>query len=320
MNALSLWRIAAFATAVSLAGLSACAGLEKPAVQPLYADVNGARLAYVEEGSGAPVVLVHGSLSDLRTWDRPRALLAKHFRVVAYTQRYFGTQPWAAGGPKIGVPGQSEDLVAFIRSLGLGPVHLVGWSSGGTVAIHVALAHPELVRSVFVYEPPLVDAVTDEADRRAVADDRAAAFGPAVQALRAGDQAGALSVVLDAVEARSGVLATWPPSRQAIAEDNARTLPLEFFDADPSPPIGCGQLARLRLPVAVVRGGGTRVSYRLMADAAAACIGGGRHVVVADARHLWPADEPAAFSEQVLRFLGQEAVVKPTWLGSRRFP
>ena len=101
MNALSLRRIAAFATAVSLAALSACAGLEKPAVQPLYADVNGARLAYVEEGSGAPVVLVHGSLSDLRTWDRTRALLAEHYRVIAYTQRYFGTEPWGSEWPRL---------------------------------------------------------------------------------------------------------------------------------------------------------------------------------------------------------------------------
>lgn len=319
MNAFSWRRIAALGAA-ALAALSACAGLEQPAVQPLYADVNGARLAYVEEGSGSPVVLVHGSLSDLRTWEPTRALLAKHYRVIAYSQRYFGKEPWLAGGPKIGVPGQSVDLAAFIRSLGVGPVHLVGWSSGGTVAIHVALEHPELVKSAFVYEPPLADAVTDEADRRTVAEDRAAAFGPAVQALRAGDEAGALKAVLDAVEARSGVLETWPPSRQAIAMENARTLPLEFFDSDPPPPIGCAQLARLKPPVTVARGSGTRVSYRLMADAAAACIGGRRHVVVADARHLWPADEPRAFSEEVRRFLSQEAFAKPTWLGSRRFP
>ena len=117
-------------------------------------------------------------LSDLRTWERTRSLLAKHYRVIAYSQRYFGKEPWVTGGPKIGVPSQSEDLTAFIRRLGVGPAHLVGWSSGGTVVIQVALAHPELVKSAFVYEPPLADAVTDEADRRTVADDRAAALGP----------------------------------------------------------------------------------------------------------------------------------------------
>ena len=89
MNAFSWWRIAALAVA-ALAALSACAGLEQPAARPLFADVNGARLAYVEEGSGSPVVLVHGSLSDLRTWERTRSLLAKHYRVIAYSQRYFG--------------------------------------------------------------------------------------------------------------------------------------------------------------------------------------------------------------------------------------
>ncbi len=46
-------------------------------------NINGARLAYVEQGSGDPVVLVHGGVSDLRTWDSQVSALAQHFRVLA---------------------------------------------------------------------------------------------------------------------------------------------------------------------------------------------------------------------------------------------
>jgi pimeloyl-ACP methyl ester carboxylesterase len=285
--------------------VAACAGPAQTAVPLRHAEVNGTRLPYVEQGQGEPVLLVHPSVADHRTWNRQRAVLASRYRVIAYSQRYFGTEPWRPDWPKLGVPTQTDDLAAFIRGLGSGPVHLVGWSSGGVVALHLALKHPELVRSVFVYEPSLGTVVTDSADRKAMTDDRAAAFGPTVQAVRAGDHEGALRLLLDAVDDRSGALAGWPPAEQSVALANARTLPLEFFDSAPAPPVSCADLARLR-PVAVVaRGELTRLSYRLMADTVAACVGGDRHVVVPQARHLWPADDPRAFSSLVQRVLKQ---------------
>lgn len=303
MSSLQLRFAAAVITAASLLVVVGCAA---PPSTVRHADVNGARLAYVEQGDGPTVVLVHPSVADHRTWNRHRAALARQYRVIAYSRRYFGTEPWKPGWPKIGVPVQSDDLAAFIRSLGVGPVHLVGWSSGGFVALNVALQHPELVKSAFVYEPSVTSVVTDEADRKAITDDRGAAFTPAVQALRAGDNATAVRLVLDAVDNRSGALDGWPQAEQAVAIDNARTLPLEFFDSDPAPPISCAELGQLKPVVAVARGELTRSSYRLMADAVAKCIGGSQHVVVLNGRHLWPADEPQAFSEAVLRFLKQQ--------------
>ena len=44
--------------------------------------VNGLSFAYVDEGSGPPVVLVHGSVSDYREWSRQMVPLAQHYRVI----------------------------------------------------------------------------------------------------------------------------------------------------------------------------------------------------------------------------------------------
>lgn len=60
--------------------------------------VNGVTLSYVDEGAGEPVVLVHGALSDRRVWSAQIPALAKDFRVIAYTQRYYGTAPLAGPG------------------------------------------------------------------------------------------------------------------------------------------------------------------------------------------------------------------------------
>src|SRR5260370_476448 len=54
-------------------------------------EVDGARLRYVEHGSGEPIVFVHGAPHDLRAWEPVRGEIAKRYRFIAYTQRYFGT-------------------------------------------------------------------------------------------------------------------------------------------------------------------------------------------------------------------------------------
>jgi hypothetical protein len=57
------------------------------------AEVNSIRLPFVEQGSGEPMVFVHGIPSDLRAWEPVRENFAKKYRFIAYTQRYFGTGP-----------------------------------------------------------------------------------------------------------------------------------------------------------------------------------------------------------------------------------
>ena len=50
--------------------------------------VDGAALAYREQGDGEPVVLVHGSASDLRTWEQQVPAISESHRVIAYSRRY----------------------------------------------------------------------------------------------------------------------------------------------------------------------------------------------------------------------------------------
>jgi pimeloyl-ACP methyl ester carboxylesterase len=125
-------------------------------------EVNGVRLPYVEQGSGTPVVLVHAALSDLRDWEAVREALARNHRVVAYTQRYHGTAPWPDDGRSFSAATHADDLAAFISALDAGPVHLVGWSYGGSVAAVAATNNPRLVRSLVLYEPNLASVLAPE--------------------------------------------------------------------------------------------------------------------------------------------------------------
>ena len=247
--------LVAAACLVALGGCQTPSGSVPPTVKTM--DVNGARLQYADEGRGAPVVFVHGAVSDYRTWDRHRTALAKdNYRAISYTQRYFGTEVWGTDWPPLGVPVHSDDLAAFIRGLNAGPVHLVAWSYGGHTVLNVALKYPELVKSAFVFEPSVSSYVTDPAQRKAIGDDAGATFGAAVQAARAGDDAAAVRHLIDGVGERAGYFESQPLATRNIQLDSARTMPLLLTKQAPPPSISCEQLGQSQPKVAVVRGAG----------------------------------------------------------------
>src|SRR3954452_19640300 len=142
-------------------------------------------LLYTEQGSGVPVVFVHGAWMDLRYWEPQREAIAANYRFVAYNLRYHGSAKWPDAGEHFSIATHSADLLAFIRNLNAGPVHLVGLSAGGRLVTLVALGQPDLVSSLTLLEPPIDELLADMPAAQPVRDEwikpfepiRAAAFG-----------------------------------------------------------------------------------------------------------------------------------------------
>jgi len=151
-------------------------------------DVNGVRLSYVEQGSGEPIIFVHGAFSDLRVWEPFREEVAKRYRFIAYTQRYFGTDPWPDDGRNFNIATHADELAKLITTLNAGPVHLVTRSRGGGVAMAAALKSPALVRTLTLHEPALLSVLPpDGAEGKAAREDRSKFTSAAIAANKAGD-------------------------------------------------------------------------------------------------------------------------------------
>src|SRR5262249_25050638 len=170
---------------------------ERPFDQPTLKEVsvNGTTIRYVELGRGAPVIFVHGAISDHRYWEPQREAVAKRYRFIAIDRRYFGAAPWPDTDVRISVDTDADDLAAFIRALKIGPAVLVGTSAGANVVLITALRYPKLARALFVHEPGLRSIVTDSADRRLVSE--ADADRPARAAAAAGNMADAARLFVD---------------------------------------------------------------------------------------------------------------------------
>ncbi|MCV2394744.1 alpha/beta hydrolase [Actinotalea sp. M2MS4P-6] len=90
------------------------------------------------------VVLVHGNASSALFWQEVMLALPGDLRVIAVDLRGFGGTQTLPVDASRGCGDFSDDLHATLEALGLGPVHLVGWSMGGGVVMQYALDHPVL--------------------------------------------------------------------------------------------------------------------------------------------------------------------------------
>lgn len=125
-------------------------------------EVGALGIAYVESGSGEPLVMCHGNEADRRQYDGMRPLLAPGIRALSYDQRDTGDTVGGDGGYTMADLG--HDCVAFIEALGLDSAHVVGTSFGGMIAMQVAIAHPERVRSlVLISTIPAYDLFSEAA-------------------------------------------------------------------------------------------------------------------------------------------------------------
>lgn len=258
--------------------------------------------------AGSTLVFLHGAVTDLRMWDRHRAIIGMRHRTIAYTQRYHGHGAWQAGWPPYGVKTHADDLIALLDRLHAGPVHLVAWSYAGQVAFQAALQRPELFRGLFVYEPGVPGHVDDPQAMARWQADAEAAFGPVFEAATRGDFVGAMKRMLDASSPSPGVFERQATASQRIQLDNARTMELLLLRQDAPPLIPSAELARLPgLGVATCVGHGlaSRPLQAIPAQAAQQCLGGTGHLAVPGHGHLWPDADPAGFTQAVLDFVAR---------------
>lgn len=109
-----------------------------------------------------PVLLVHSGGFTSRQWRKLGELLAPRHRVIAPDLLGYGAERWPTGKPF-----HFREDVAMLAALLDEPAHVVGHSYGGLLALQLALARPELVRRIAVYEPVTFGILDEPADAAA---------------------------------------------------------------------------------------------------------------------------------------------------------
>jgi len=112
----------------------------------LHLSKSGGTAAYRTQGTGAPLVLIHGVGMRSAAWGPQMEKFAADYQVIALDL------PGHGGSSPLPIGSQLPDYVAWCRSvietLDLGPVNLVGHSMGALIAGGLSATHPELVQRV----------------------------------------------------------------------------------------------------------------------------------------------------------------------------
>src|SRR5690348_9833035 len=114
-----------------------------------FLEVNGVRLHYVERGSGAPLVLLHGTGSMIQDFESSDLidLAAKSYRVIVFDRPGFGH----SDRPRniVWTPAAQAELInSALHRLGVSHAIVLGHSSGASVAVALALKNPKLVQGL----------------------------------------------------------------------------------------------------------------------------------------------------------------------------
>jgi pimeloyl-ACP methyl ester carboxylesterase len=267
-----------------------------PGVKTL--EVNGYPMAFLESGTGEPVVLVHGTGIDYRQWRRQVESPPRGFRLIAVSLRHYYPERWDGKGDTFSVRQHAEDLALFIEALGVGPVYLVAHSRGGSVAVKAAHARPALVKKLVLME---------------------GAFGALLPESASGEEGPRASTVLKAVKARfeqgdiDGGLELWidrdtpgtwarrsEEDRQR-SRDNAWTL----IAGESGKPVTCADLGGLKMPVLLLQGEKTTHRFASIVYATHKCLPSAERATIPDAGHQMHAMNPAGFEKMLVQFLSR---------------
>ncbi|MFZ0699642.1 MAG: alpha/beta hydrolase [Thermoplasmata archaeon] len=214
---------------------------------------NGVELHYAAQGTeGDPVVLVHGSWVDLRSWRAVVPGLAGSMQVLVYDRRGHGRSTFAPRAHAL--ESDAADLGALLGATDHYPAHLVGHSYGAMVALRLAVERPELVRSLSLHEPPYIGLLDDDPATAPEAERLRTELRREQERVRHGDPEGAARELFGLF---AGDATAWERFRPETRAELLRYAPrwLEEF-SDPAterPPAEPG-LRELLIPILLTEG------------------------------------------------------------------
>ena len=276
--------------------------------------INGTTFEYVEQGTGEPVVLVHGSASDYRTWHAQLENLSDRHRTIAYSRRYHWPNEPIPEGVDYSMEEHVRDLQAFVQRSDSAPVHLVGHSYGAFVGLLLAIQEPGLVRTLVLAEPPVITLFVSNSPKPSeilrvmLSRPRTAASilkfgatgaGPAIAAARRGNMEGPMRIFGNAVLGHD-FFKRLSPSR--LEQVRANAIKAEFLGPGFAH-LEAHAVRGLQTPTLLVTGEHSPGLFHRLTDRLEELLPRTKRIEIRGASHIMHEDNPSAYNAAVQSFL-----------------
>lgn len=265
------------------------------------------RLSWFDNGvtaAGTPtLLLLHSSGASHRQWRPLVAQLGNGWRILApdlFGYRDTPTPEQAADSARRSIVQDEMDLLGALLQQVNGPVHLVGHSYGGAVAVELALRHPQRIASLAVYEPVMF-ALLRDSQHQASWTEIAQVAQRQVDLVAAGNLRGAASHFIGYWTA-PGAFETMPEAMQETVAAGMPKVASEFREVlrrRDAPP----DFSALTMPTLLLCGSETTLAVRGVIAELRRLLPGPRFVQVAGARHMAPLQQPDLVNPLLIDFL-----------------
>jgi pimeloyl-ACP methyl ester carboxylesterase len=255
---------------------------------------------YEECGRGPSIVFAPGSCSTGAAWRPIISLCEAQFRCIATSLPGYGGTAERRSAADPSIAHVATALEAVIRRAG-SPVHLVGHSFGGLVALAVALRGYVPLLSLTIVEAPaaqLLNAVGEHAHYRA--------FRAMTEAYFSAFAAGNAAAIASMIDFYGGVgtFAGWPPRVRAYAIETTAVNILDWASAY-GDQLSPALLASLDLPVLVLRGSASHPAVKRANELISECLKDSRLATIEGAAHFLITTHAAAVAGLLRDHIGR---------------
>jgi len=260
---------------------------------------------YEDEGSGEPILLIHGHTMDRRIWDPVLpGLSAANFRVLRPDLRGHGRST----RPDFGyhVSHHAADMVAVIDDAGIGSVTVVGYSIGGGVALEMALTVPDRLAGLVLMSPVMPDRPFEAAFLDNLRDVARVIRSEGIEAAMFGPWASnpLFEFSFSKPEVREAAMTINRdfPGAEYLATQRDR-VEREWTVPE--------RLSEIAIATVVIAGDHETPGFRAYAEEAAEGIPGARIEFFEDCGHLLPLEEPDRVAQTIIGVVREGAKRKP---------
>jgi pimeloyl-ACP methyl ester carboxylesterase len=271
--------------------------------------IDGTVVHFTDEGTGEPVVCLHSSAGSSHQWRALAARLRDRYRVLAPDLHGYGrTSAWTRPRP-LGLHDEAALVAALARWCGA-PVHVVGHSYGGAVALRLAHADWRLVRSLTLIEPVAFALLRPDRDAEPFNEVHAIKES-CVAAVAAGRPQAAAERFVD-YWSGPRAWAALPAHLRAAVTAAMPKVALEWnaVFADPTP---VAEYARIAAPTLVLAGDRGPVPARRVAARLAGALPVCAYAVIPGAGHMAPITHAAAVNTAIEAHLDRHRAADAPW-------
>lgn len=291
--------IVAGAGGLVYAGVRRLSGpVELPGAPGDSVTINAEQIHLLDRGSGPAIVLLHGFGGSTFSWRLVIDALAKDHRVVAFDFPGFGFSDRSLD-LDYGHEAQARRVIAVLDHLGIDRATLIGHSMGGGIAQRVAAEYPERVQAlVLVASVNAAEPVPQRGSPPPFAAKLVALSRRMPKLWLMGGKMGLQRTVADPAVVDPAMVEGYmapllvPGTVEAVFSMAERVKDEALVD-----------LSKISVPTLILAGADDKIVPAATGEALAAGIAGSTLVTVPAAAHMIPEEQPAAFLEEVAKFL-----------------